>query len=155
MATDATGNVYLAGYTGGSLGGPNRGGGDAWVAKYSAAGSRLWIRQFGTAADEGESGVATDPAGNVYLAGYTWGALGGPNRGGPDAWLAKVDAAGHIVWKRQLGTDGGGDDAENALDLATDTAGNVFVTGYTSGPLGGPYRGGFNDAWVAKYSTKP
>jgi hypothetical protein len=36
VATDATGNVYLTGETWGSLGGPNRGFADSWVAKYSA-----------------------------------------------------------------------------------------------------------------------
>jgi len=35
VATDADGNVYLTGTTLGSLGGPNQGGYDAWVAKYT------------------------------------------------------------------------------------------------------------------------
>jgi hypothetical protein len=35
VATDAAGNVYLVGATDGSLGGANRGGYDAWLAKYS------------------------------------------------------------------------------------------------------------------------
>jgi hypothetical protein len=44
VATDAAGNVYLTGNTEGSLGGPNRGEADAWVAKYDAAGHALWVR---------------------------------------------------------------------------------------------------------------
>jgi hypothetical protein len=35
VATDGNGNVYIAGGTAGSLGGPNHGETDAWVAKYS------------------------------------------------------------------------------------------------------------------------
>jgi hypothetical protein len=34
VATDGDGNVYIAGQTLGSLGGPNQGNSDAWVAKY-------------------------------------------------------------------------------------------------------------------------
>jgi hypothetical protein len=35
MATDGDGNVYISGWTDGSLGGAKQGGGDAFVAKYS------------------------------------------------------------------------------------------------------------------------
>lgn len=37
VAADGDGNVYIAGTTSGSLGGPNRGSDDAWVAKYSTS----------------------------------------------------------------------------------------------------------------------
>ena len=33
VSADGLGNVYLSGYTGGSLGGPHAGGGDAFLAK--------------------------------------------------------------------------------------------------------------------------
>ena len=38
VADGGGGNVFVAGLTGGSLGGPNQGYTDAWVAQYSAAG---------------------------------------------------------------------------------------------------------------------
>ena len=62
----------------------------------------LWKRQFGTETWDEASGVATDAAGNVYLAGTTDGSLGGVNGGGADAWVAKYDTAGHVLWKRQF-----------------------------------------------------
>ena len=74
------------------------------MAKYDAAGHVLWKRQLGTADYDYAFGVATDAAGNVYLTGWTGGSLGGANRGRHDAWVAKYDAAGHVLWKRQLGT---------------------------------------------------
>jgi hypothetical protein len=63
--------------------------------------------------------------------------------------VAKYDATGHARWKRQLGTA----DNDAAFGVATDGDGNVYLTGGTSGSLGGPNRGSF-DAWVAKYSTQ-
>ena len=42
-----------------------------------------------------------------------------------DAWVAKYDAAGHVLWKRQLGTA----DYDYASGVATDAAGNVYLTG--------------------------
>jgi Beta-propeller repeat len=154
VATDVAGNVYLTGDTHGSLGGANRGPSDAWVAKYDAAGNQLWVRQLGTASYDAASGVATDGDGNVYLTGRTYGSLGGANRGGSDAWVAKYDAAGHQLWVRQLGTADYTDDGiDDAFGVATDGEGNLYLTGWTLGSLGGANRGG-SDAWVAKYSTQ-
>ena len=147
VATDAEGNVYLSGFTNGSLGGPSRGGSDAWVAKYSAGGALRWKRQLGTPQDDSGS-VATDAEGNVCLSGFTNGSLGGPSRGGSDAWVAKYSAGGALRWKRQLGTP-----QDDSGSVATDAEGNVYLSGFTEGSLGGPYRGGRGDAWVAKYSA--
>ncbi len=146
VATDAEGNVYLAGQTGGSLAGPNRGGYDVWVAKYNPAGQRLWRQQFGTDAYESANGVAIDAKGNVYLSGYTEGALVDTNGGAADAWLAKFDSQGRKLWSRQFGTQGN----DVAFAPATDGQGNVYLIGYTEGSLGGDHRGSL-DAWVAKY----
>jgi hypothetical protein len=148
VATDGDGNVYIAGQTGGSLGGPNRGSGDAWAAKYSATGALRWKRQLGTAAFDEAQGVATDGGGNVYIAGATGGSLGGPSRGFDDAWVAKYSAAGALLWRRQLGTA----DFDDATGVATDGGGNVYIAGWTGGSLGGGNQGSV-DAWVAKYSV--
>ena len=149
VATDTAGTVYLTGETDGSLGGANLGPYDAWVAKYDGAGRVLWVRQLGTETSDHAYGVATDAAGNIYVTGFTDGSLGGANSGYDDAWVAKYDAAGHVLWKRQLGTA----DYDYADDVATDTAGNVYLTGWTTGSLGDANRGD-SDAWVAKYSAR-
>ena len=92
--------------------------------------------------------MAIDSAGNVYLAGQTYGSLGGTYQGGSDAWVAKYTADGHLVWTRQLGTPG----SDAATGVATDAAGDVCLTGPTSGSLGGANKGDY-DAWVAKYGA--
>jgi hypothetical protein len=92
-------------------------------------------------------GAATDGEGNVYLTGYTEGPLAGFPNGFYDAWVAAYDGGGHLLWMHQLGSY----KWDNASGVATDGAGNVYLTGYTNDLLGRVNFGGF-DAWVAKYS---
>lgn len=136
VATDGAGAVYVTGWTFGALGGPNLGASDVWLAKYDAGGNRQWTTQFGTAETDQAYGVATDRAGNVYTTGLTRGPLGGPLRGDVDAWVAKHDANGSVLWKRQIGS------VDAASAVATDATGNVYVAG-SSG----------RDAFVAKLNT--
>jgi Beta-propeller repeat len=125
VATDGYGNVYTAGYTDGSLGGPHQGGYyNAWLVKYSNAGAFRWKRQLGTSAGEAANGVATDGNGNVYIAGWTGG----------DALAAKYSPAGALRWMRRL-------EGAAANGIATDGNGNVYIAGWIGG-----------DALVAKYS---
>lgn len=148
IAADTTGNLFIAGDTLGTLGGANAGGNDAYVAQYSTGGTAGWIRQVGTSAVDMGVGVATDAAGNIFITGYTKGAMGGPNAGREDAFVIKYDPAGTLAWTRQLGTT----QDDDAYAVATDAAGNIFVTGRTLGSLDGT-NAGANDAFVAKYDA--
>ena len=60
----------------------------------------LWVRQLGTEVYDSASGVTTDAAGNVYLSGTRYAHK-------TAAWVAKYDAAGHVLWKRRLKTASG------------------------------------------------
>jgi hypothetical protein len=148
-APDGSGGLYVGGYTMGSLGGPNAGSGDGWLARYDSAGNQTWIRQLGTSADDVVLFAAPDGSGGVYVDGDTTGSLGGPNAGQGDVWLARYDGAGNQLWIRQLGTAGmeygwGG--------ASSDGSGGVFLGGTTDGSLGGPNAGG-DDAWFARYDS--
>ena len=81
----------ITGRTSGSLGGPNAGSNDAYLARYDGEGDRLWIRQFGTSAWDQARALAPDGAAGVMVAGYTTGSLGGPNAGGYDVFLARYE----------------------------------------------------------------
>jgi hypothetical protein len=149
VATDGDGNIYISGVTDGSLGGVNRGREDAFVAKYSAEGALRWTRQLGSPEDEQASSVAADAEGNVYIAGWTNGLLGGSQAGSSDAFVAKYSAEGALRWTRQLGTS----EPDSANGVATDRNGNVYISGSTDGSLGGTNQG-FDDAFLAKYSAE-
>ncbi|MBK8176612.1 MAG: SBBP repeat-containing protein [Rhodospirillales bacterium] len=151
VATDTNGNVTVAGYTYSALGGTFKGGySDAFVIKYDRDGRTLWTRQPGTTAMDRANGVATDPDGNIYVVGETWGALGGTFKGGySDAFVIKYDRDGRTLWTRQPGSP----ERDWASGVATDAAGNVHVVGTTTGLLGGPKKGDFGDfdAFIIKY----
>jgi len=134
---DALGNAFIAGWTSGSLGGPNAGRSDAFLAKYDASGNLLWTRQFGTSDYDYGTAVAADTKGNVYIAGHS-------SRPWSDAFIAKYDGSGNLLWTREiLGSE--------APSLAVDVLGNVYVCGDTCRSLGGP-NAGDSDAYVSKYN---
>ncbi|MFG0284186.1 MAG: SBBP repeat-containing protein [Phycisphaerales bacterium JB039] len=114
----------------------------------AAAQDLLWTRQLGTSAWDQSRAVAVDSEGNAYVSGSTRGSLGGPSAGDYDAFLAKYDAAGALLWTRQLGTSA--DDGSYAV--AVDSAGNAYMSGSTEGSLGGPSAGGA-DAFLAQHDA--
>jgi len=151
IACDGSGNVFVTGWCSGSIDGtPYLGNGDNFLARYSPSGAQLWVRQWGTVNKDTGYAVAADAAGNVYVCGYTTGSLYGPPLGERDAFLARYDAAGNLLWGRQFGTAG----HDQAWGLATDAGGNAWVTGQTGGPLdGNPHFGGL-DVFLARYDPQ-
>ena len=148
IAPDGIGGVMVAGYTTGSLGGPNAGDDDAFLARYDDTGNQLWVTQIGSGGGEAARALAPDGAGGVFVAGYTWFNLGGPNAGSTDAFLARYDGTGNRLWIRQFGTRS----AEWATALASDGTGGVIVAGFTRGSLGGP-NAGSSDTFLARYDN--
>jgi hypothetical protein len=94
--------------------------------------------------------VATDDDGSAYISGETRGnlATSNPSIGSTDAWLAKYSRMGALLWTKQLGTS----DWDYSFAVAIDDENNAYISGATTGALGGPNRGS-NDAWSAKYSA--
>ena len=175
--TDASGNVYLSGFTQSSSGisfnghqnnfGAGLGPNDAFLVKFDAAGTRLWATYYGGTSRDEDGLCATDPLGNVYLAGTTsstqpgviafnghqsnWGA------GALDAFLVKFNAAG----MRQWGTYYGGNQIDGASGVGTDALGNVYLAGTTRSPGNISFNGHQNvhasapslsDGFVVKFS---
>jgi hypothetical protein len=153
ITVDSAGNLYITGYTRGNLGGTNAGDFDAWVAKYDSSGTQQWIQQFGTTGLDYSTGITVDSAGNLYITGETTGNLGGINAGNygdsQDAWVAKYDSSGTQQWIQQLGTTV----SDHSRGITVDSAGNLYITGETTGNLGGTNAGILQDAWVAKYDS--
>src|SRR5262249_18672405 len=132
MVADNSG-VYVTGFTSGTFAGQTSAGDqDAFVRKYDAAGNELWTRQFGTVGWEQPTGSAADASG-IYISGFTSGTFAGQtSAGGQDAFVRKYDAAGNVVWTRQVGADS----SDEAFGVAVAGSG-VYVAGRTTGTLPG------------------
>ena len=135
---------------------------DAFVARLAADGTLAFSTYLGGRGLEQATGVAVDRSGAVYVVGYTQsddlpvtaGALQPSAGGGRDAFVAKFDATGALVFATYLG--GAGFDQAEAVAL--DPAGGVHVAGWTDSADFLPTRqrlgpGGETDVFVAKLTS--
>jgi Bacterial Ig domain/Beta-propeller repeat len=139
VAVDELGNVYVAGYTDSAVVqscnvSQRRGGVDAFVAKWSGINHVLeYCSYVGGSGDDRALAIAVDTLGNAYITGSTTstdlpttsGAFQRHTAGAMDAFVAKLDATGLLVFSTYLG--GSGPDSGHALSL--DQMGNVTVVG--------------------------
>ena len=151
VATDSSGNVYVAGGTNGGLdGNTNAGNTDLFVVKYNSSGTKQWTRQLGSSSRDSANGVATDSSGKVYVTGMTNGGLDGcKNAGIEDLFVVKYNSSGTKQWTNQLGSSS----RDSADDVATDSTGNIYVTGTTYSELDGNTSAGKADLFVVKYNS--
>jgi len=99
VTLDSSGNAYVTGGTQGGLdGNTNRGDYDIFMVKYDSSGSKQWVSQMGTAAEDVGKGIAFDNGRNVaYITGNTLGSLdGNTSAGGYDAVLLKISPSGQF-----------------------------------------------------------
>jgi GEVED domain/Beta-propeller repeat len=136
------GNIYICGYSNGNTFTATAGAHqaapsisqDAFLLKFSSSGQRLWATYYGGPGSELGYGVAYDPAGFVYLAGYTGSASGiatadgyqpGITNTGNEMFLAQFNTSG----VRQWGTYYGGAGNELCLSVALASDGSVYIGG--------------------------
>ena len=137
VAVDSAGNVAVTGY---SSNGSNN---DYYTAKYAASdGALLWEKRYNGPAnsDDIAYSVAVDAAGNVAVTGKS------VSSGGYDYYTAKYASAdGVLLWEKRYNGPANWDDL--AFSVAVDSAGNVAVTGLSSGS------GSNYDYYTAKYAA--
>ena len=94
-----------------------------------------WVRLFGSRGGDQAQGVVADSTGNVYVVGQTDDTLPGQSKTGDcDAFIAKYDMEGNIVWLRQYGLEGY---CTSPTSIALDKNNNLFVAA-TQGVANGP-----------------
>jgi hypothetical protein len=139
IAIDAAGNIYLTGWTAssafpGTQGSPHNT--DAFVTKLSPDGRTiLYSAYLGGSGYESGTGIAVDATGNVYITGITFssnfpvtGAYQDKKKGGSDVFVTKLGPNGRtLIYSTYLG----GNNEDEAADIALNTFGNAFVTGST------------------------
>ena len=149
----ASGAVYAAGQFYNSFDGQvNAGDCDVAVVKYDSSGNRIWTRLLGSSVCDTVRAITADSSGNVYVAGNSSGSLDGqPLVGSHDAFVAKYDSGGNKIWVRMLGSS----TVEIGTSVTVDSAGSVYLAGYTYGgaALPGQVPLGSDDAFLTKYDS--
>ncbi len=177
---DVSGNIYISGTTQSAMGiatiGAHQtlisGSNDAFLVKFNSSGVKQWGTYFGGPIVEDGLSCATDPSGDVYLAGMTRSTSGIATAGAhdttyggglfsTDAFLVKFNSSG----VRQWGTYYGGAGVEKGYSCATDASGNVYLAGdsqqdglpdtsgmTTTGAHQSAYGGGYSDAFLVKFA---
>lgn len=127
VTVDPSGNVYVTGSTFGDLAGSSSAGdSDAFLMKLDPLLSPVWFRQLGSDLADEARRVAVNAAGDAWIAGSTRGALPGqPAAVLRDAFVARYDASGNLLWVRQFGSP----EQYDANDIAIDAVGAAYVTG--------------------------
>jgi hypothetical protein len=134
-------NLFVAGTTSGNFGNASLGKSDCFLMKIGTQGNAIWIKQFGTSADDNASGISVNGK-SIHIGGNTWGEMGGKNAGFMDCFTAEFDMSGNAIQFNQFGTDG----FDIAMNMVADEQG-LFVCGSTSGALAGDQKGE-GDAFV-------
>ena len=138
ITIDDYGNSYVTGsFMGTATFGNNSltssGDRNGFVAKIDATGNWSWVNKVGGYSDIYGKGISVDENGNCYLTGFfSSTATFGPvlyliSSGGPDVFIAKINASGNC-WQWAIKVIGSGSDSGWAIKIDND--GNKYVTGH-------------------------
>ena len=128
---------------------------DSFVIKFDTDGNQQWFSTIDTFFFNESYGIDVDNQGNVYATGWTQGLVRESDPGRDllkyDYWLATLDSDnGEIQSTQQFNSSDNGVDF--AWDTETDSQGNAYVTGWTTGNLAGNSNDGSYDLFLAKYN---
>ncbi len=156
LVTDVAGNVYLTGNYQGTVDfdpGPNidtlssvlmppfnTSSVDVFISKLDAFGNFVWAKTLGSNTIDYGRSISLDALNGLFLTGSFYQTIDfdpGPgtytiaSNGNDDAFVLKLDINGNFAWAHGLGsvnTDAG-------ISVATDIAGNSYITGSGTGPV--------------------
>jgi hypothetical protein len=141
VAVNPNGGVVIAGSTTADVmtNAVASGNTDSFVASYASDGTQNWVKQIQTLNQNQAASVSVDASGSIYVGGQVRGVItsGQTASGGQDAYVAKLDSTGKVVYEQQFGTTS--DDQVAAT--ATNAAGDLYVATVENG-----------EGYIAKYT---
>ena len=131
IVTDQQANVYGVGHFYDTLNNlVSYGNADVVVFKYSASGNLLWLQHLGSSGEDSGKDIAIDDNGYLYVTGHCrntfyFGNDSLVSNSNTDAFVAKLDSQGNVLWLKGIGAAG----YETGNSIACDNIGNVIVGG--------------------------
>ncbi len=126
---------------------------EVYVAKIDPSGNYVWVKNGINYYDDRGLGLCLDPAGNVYITGTCWGGLDFGSLSvynlssyTDQIFVVKLDNNGNELWMKNAGNSDGSIAStinengayqtlyqdDHGQDLASDSQGNIYVTGFLS-----------------------
>jgi hypothetical protein len=168
LILDGSGNLFVTGrYFGPVDFDPGSGidvhdGEGAFLSKFDSSGNYQWARTWGGSNYDTGNGVGVDASGNAYVLGEFYGTVDfdpgitvdyhDAGWASSDIFLTKYDSSGNYQWTRTWGGIGG---ASYGKDIAVDSNGNSYATGYISGSGAflKVYDSGGNGKWMRTWGV--
>lgn len=140
LATDAQGNVYVAGFFSGVVDfdpgagtsnlTSNGAESDIFILKLNSAGVFQWVKQIGNATSESYCNLRSDGQGNLLLTSVFSGTIDlDPGVGelnatasGEGTLIVKISSGGNLVWGKSISSG-------RVFSFVTDASGNLTLTG--------------------------
>lgn len=119
LRVDASGNVYVTGYTTDSTEQKNM-----ITIKYNSSGAQQWVEVYNDSLNGNDAGndIDIDGSGNIYVAGYDSTAIQGT-----DYYTVKYNNSGTEIWS--IRHDGDAHSMDKATNIVKDASGDIVVTG--------------------------
>ncbi|MFK7939328.1 MAG: hypothetical protein AB8B82_08110 [Roseovarius sp.] len=164
ISVDNAGNTVIAGVFRGKVNIASSnfnsvGGDDIFLASFNRSGSLNWAKATGSSGPDNIFDVTTDGAGNIYASGWFSGTVdfGGQSlqsAGSVDAFVAKYNSAGGLIWAKSFGGPAG----EGGNEISVTSNGEIAVSMMSSGTtvIDGrsfTFGGGKRDAYVIRMDT--
>ena len=151
LATDASGNTYVAGYYNGTMDFDpgvgtytltSAGNNDIFVSKIDGAGNFVWAVSMGGSGADQATAIGLDTLGNIYVTGDFSGNANFASHslfsaGSNDAFIFELNTSGNL-WAI---TAIGGSAFDEGQSLAVTTSGSVYTSGYFNGSSNFDYCG--------------
>jgi Beta-propeller repeat/Thrombospondin type 3 repeat len=177
IAISNAGHAYITGFTAsadypvvGAYDATYNGGGalgyDGFITKMNVGGDTIYYSTYfgGSTGEDRSLAIAVDPSGQAYVTGSTYSTdfptanpFQATNAGDRDVFVLKLSAAGNsIVYSTYIG----GTALDIGTDIAVNSTGQAFITGYTASAAydvaGAPFDntlGGTEDAFLTRLSA--
>ena len=147
IVVDASGDIYVIGFTKGTMGKTALGKTDCFILHLNNDGDQLKTLQLGTSEEDSGFGITIGRDSKVYACGITHGNLAAKNIGNSDLFWGVFSKELDELGIYQYGTNGN----DYATKIKTDSNNDIFIAGSTSGVMGIQQKGS-GDSFLQKWN---